>query len=213
MTRTMTIHVSVAMTIDGYIDDRSARRLVLSSDEDLADMRAARARCDAVLVGAGTVRNDDPSLRAPEGMTAPTRVTLTRSGNLDPQARMFDGSARTIVLTTAETAGPLRSVLADRAEVHALSLLTPVSIVASLQSLGIGSLFVEGGTQVLTAFLAAGSFDRLRLAVAPFFAGEGGGARIVDPARFADDAGHRLILRGARLLGDTAVLDYERHPA
>ncbi len=212
MTRTMTIHVSVAMTIDGYIDDRSARRLVLSSDEDLADMRAARARCEAVLVGAGTVRTDDPSLRAPEGMTPPIRVTVTRSGNLDPQARMFDGGARAIVLTTAEAAASLRSALAERAEVHALSDLDPGSIVASLQSLGIRSLFIEGGTQVLTAFLASGSFDRLRLAVAPFFAGDGGGARIVDPARFADDAGHRLVLRGARVLGDTAVLDYERRP-
>jgi 5-amino-6-(5-phosphoribosylamino)uracil reductase len=210
MTRRMSITVSVAATIDGYIDDRGAARLVLSSAEDLDDMRAARAQCAAVLVGAGTVRRDDPSLRAPSGMTAPMRVTLTRSGNLDPSARLFDASAPTVVFTVPDAAQALRSLLGDRADVRALPELTPQSIVAALEALGVSSLFIEGGTQVLTAFLAGGTFDRLRLAIAPFFAGSSGAARIVDGVDFADASTHRLVLKGVRALGDTAVLEYER---
>jgi 5-amino-6-(5-phosphoribosylamino)uracil reductase len=205
MLHPMRVIVSVAMTLDGFIDDRSAERLVLSHPDDMRDVRALRAQCDAVLVGAGTVRSDNPSLRVESG-TPPARVTVTRSGRLDPSARFFDGSARTIVLAAPSA----RMQLPAHVEVLPLRDETPSGILHALAAAGIGSLFVEGGTQMLTAFLASGTFDRLRVAVAPFFAGDAGGARAVDPARFADDAAHRLQLMSTKSVGDMAVLDYER---
>ena len=54
--------LSCATSIDGYIDDASEQRLLLSNDEDLDRVDAVRASCDAILVGAGTVRRDDPRL-------------------------------------------------------------------------------------------------------------------------------------------------------
>lgn len=213
MERGIVVHISVAMTIDGYIDDRSERRLVLSNAEDFDDVRALRAQYDAVLVGAGTVRSDDPSLRVRDGQKRPMRVTVTRSGNLDPQAKFFDGSARTIVFAPPGVVAALRETVGEQTEVHELESTDPRALLGALHELGVRSLFVEGGTRILTAFLAAGTFDRLRLAIAPFFAGEGGGARIVDPAAFANDAGHRLRLVRARSIGDMAVLDYERRDA
>lgn len=205
MERKVAVTISVAMTIDGYIDDRSAERLVLSSPDDMDDVREERARVDAVLVGAQTVRSDNPSLRK-----APARVTVTQSGALDPDARFFDGSARTIVLAASAVAPAVRERLGERAEVHALDDLSPQSILDALHRSGVRSLLIEGGTRILTAFLAAGTFDHLRLAIAPFFAGEQGGARIVEPATFADGPGRRLVLKRVRSFGDMAVLDYER---
>jgi len=217
----MLVHVSAAMSIDGYIDDREPSRLVLSSPEDLADMHAARSGCDAILVGAQTVRSDDPALllrdpeliaqRIGEGRTPQLmRVTLTQSGDLDPSARFFDGSARTVVLTSRERAGELGARLSGCAEVAAIDRFDPPAILAALEALGVGSLFVEGGTRVLTAFLAGGTFDRLRLAIAPFFVGDTRAPRLVNAARFLNDWEHRLSLRSVRALGDVAVLDYER---
>jgi len=203
----MRVQISVAISLDGYIDDRSAERLVLSSAEDLADMRAAREACDAILVGAETVRRDNPSLRS--GSAA--RVTVTASGDFDPALRFFDGSARTIVLTTRERVEKLRTRFGSRAEIIGVDGLEPASIIAALTDCGVRSLFVEGGTRILTAFLASGTFDRLRLALAPFFVGDDGAARFVNAGPFLNDVKHRLALRSVRALGDMAVLEYE-HP-
>ncbi|MGW3810445.1 RibD family protein, partial [Micromonospora sp. NPDC005113] len=54
--------LSCATSIDGYIDDASDQRLLLSNADDLDRVDAVRASCDAILVGAGTVRRDDPRL-------------------------------------------------------------------------------------------------------------------------------------------------------
>lgn len=92
--------LSAAISLDGYIDDASGTRLVLSGDADLDRVDELRASCDAILVGAGTIRRDDPRLlvRSPARRAArlargqgasPARVTISGSGNLDPAARFF----------------------------------------------------------------------------------------------------------------------------
>ncbi len=54
--------LSCGMSIDGYLDGATGRRLLLSNDADLDRVDAVRARCDAILVGAATVRRDNPRL-------------------------------------------------------------------------------------------------------------------------------------------------------
>jgi 5-amino-6-(5-phosphoribosylamino)uracil reductase len=92
--------LSVAASVDGYIDDASDRRLVLSDAADLDRVDELRAGCDAILVGAGTIRRDNPRLlvrsqarreaRLAHGLTAsPVKVTMTRTGDLDPAASFF----------------------------------------------------------------------------------------------------------------------------
>src|SRR5215472_13789656 len=88
------------MSADGYIDDASGTRLVLSDDADLDRVDELRASSDAILVGAHTIRTDNPALqvrsparqrqRAERGLApGPRKVTITRSGHLDPLARFF----------------------------------------------------------------------------------------------------------------------------
>ena len=69
--------LSWAMSLDGYLDDASDHRLVLSNPADLDRVDAARAGCDAILVGAATVRADDPRLvvRDPARRVAGRRET------------------------------------------------------------------------------------------------------------------------------------------
>lgn len=58
----MKVTVSTAVSADGYLDDRSPDRLILSTPEDWAEVHRLRAACDAILVGAETIRRDNPSL-------------------------------------------------------------------------------------------------------------------------------------------------------
>jgi 5-amino-6-(5-phosphoribosylamino)uracil reductase len=94
--------LSCAMSLDGCLDGTGEDRLVLSGQADLDRVDAERAAADAILVGAGTIRRDDPRLlvrsaRRQAGRLArgrppqPAGVTITASGDLDPAARFFRG--------------------------------------------------------------------------------------------------------------------------
>ena len=89
--------LSCSTSIDGCLDDQSAERLLLSNADDFDRVDALRATCDAILVGARTVRRDNPRLlvRCPDRRAArlarglpesPAKVTLTGRGCLDPDA-------------------------------------------------------------------------------------------------------------------------------
>jgi len=92
--------LSVAASVDGYIDDATDTRLLLSDDADFDRVDEVRAGCDAILVGANTIRRDDPRLlvrsaerreqRQRRGLPEhPIKVTLTGSGDIAPSARFF----------------------------------------------------------------------------------------------------------------------------
>src|SRR3954471_14624263 len=92
--------LSCGMSLDGYLDDATDERLLLSNDADFDRVDAVRAGCDAILVGAGTIRHDNPRLlvrtaerrerRLARGMRpSPVKVTVTAKAELDPGADFF----------------------------------------------------------------------------------------------------------------------------
>src|SRR5215472_8658008 len=100
------------MSLDGYLDDASSTRLVLSGAADLDRVDELRASCDAILVGAGAIRADNPRLllhsqarreaRAAKGLEPdPMRVVISGSGELDPRARLFSHGESTRVVYVA----------------------------------------------------------------------------------------------------------------
>lgn len=213
--------LSCAVSIDGYLDDATGDRLVLSGPADLDRVDALRAACDAILVGAGTIRADDPSLvvRSADrraGRTAlgrpasPLRVTVTGRGDLDPAARFFAaGPSGALVYADSAVAARLRAVLGGAAPV--IDAGTPVSfplLLADLAGRGVARLMVEGGGAVLTQFLTLGLADELRLAIAPLFVGDPAAPRLVTAGNFPQNAGHRAVLADIGRTGDMAVLRY-----
>lgn len=167
----MKVFASVAVTSDDALDDCSPQRLSISSPEDWAEVKRLRAQFDAILVGAATVRRDDPRLviddatlraeRCRQEMDSDlVKVTCTRSGCLDPKARFFTcGTGRKIVFSEK----PLPQ-LDGVAEVIVAERITAALMVTELEKRGIGSLFVEGGAAVLRMFFAERLVDTLRLA-------------------------------------------------
>jgi riboflavin-specific deaminase-like protein len=171
--------LSCATSADGYLDDASPSRLVLSGPADLDRVDEVRAGCDAIMVGAQTVRTDNPRLlirdprrrarRAARGRQEhPTRVTLTATGDLDPTANFFaPGAPRLVYCATRalpRARAGLQAVLIDAGDPVSLDL-----ILQDLAERSVARLLVEGGAQVLAEFLAQDLADEFHLAIAPFF--------------------------------------------
>src|SRR4051812_42878847 len=107
--------LSCGMSLDGFLDDASDQRLLLSNDADFDRVDEVRSGSDAILVGAATVRNDDPRLqvRSPERVARrrtagrpaqPLKVTVTNRAKLDPEARFFAvGSGPKLVYCASDT--------------------------------------------------------------------------------------------------------------
>lgn len=209
----MRITLSAALTADRFLDDRSSRRLTISTPEDWADVCRLRCAHDAILVGAETLRRDNPGLllrdddvrraRRAAGLRPDiAKVTLTRSGRIDPALRFFtEGDADRYVFSTQ----PLPALDAV-ATVVVRPEITAREVVTELEKRGIRSLFVEGGAQILRMFLAEGMADTLRLAVNPaLHLDEQGRApfRFTPPAELPSDS---------RLLGGMQVTTWSLRP-
>ncbi len=211
--------LSVAMSMDGYIDDTSARRLLLSDEADLDRVDGLRASCDAILVGAGTVRADDPRLRvrSPErrreriarGLPAtPMRVVLGGRGELSASARVFAAApgARPLLILRGEALQSARQRFSGVADVVQTGPNgDPGEVLTELASRGVRRLLLEGGTTVNTAFLASCCVDEMQVAVAPVLVGESGAPRLAADAEYPWRA-DRARLLDVSAVGDMAVV-------
>ena len=226
--------ISCAMSVDGHIDDSSPVRLVLSGEADLDRVDELRASCDAIIVGANTVRRDDPRLliRSPRRQAArvaagkpahPLRVTLTASGDLDPYARFFTQPASpgpigaepvlaggTPFVYCASPAFPAAvDRLGERAEI--IDAGDPVSVsfmLTDLSKRGVARVLAEGGSHLLNDLLTEGLADELHLAVAPFFVGDGSAPPFALPGRYPAGPGDRMTLASVGRAGDMVVMRY-----
>jgi len=204
-----------AMTLDGCIAAAGGDSRWISSPEALALARRRRRGFDAILVGAGTARSDDPHLLAvPRRERTPLRIVLSQRGRLDPQGRMASGARTAPVLVVH---GPL----ADRDRLAALGeqgvALLAVddahdarAVGAALGRHGLNDVLVEGGAAVHGAWLRAGLYDRVEIYLAARSLGGGVGA--------ASGSGVSTVANGAaweheeppRMLGDTVLLRLRR---
>jgi 5-amino-6-(5-phosphoribosylamino)uracil reductase len=217
--------LSCGMSLDGYLDGATVKRLPLSNDADLDRVDAVRASCDAILVGAATVRNDNPRLliraadrrreRVARGLPAsPIKVTVTACGELDPDAAFFTtGDAEKLVYCASPAVPATRSRLAavatvvdggDRLEMRAVS--------EDLSARGVNRLMVEGGGSLHTQFLTADLADELQVVVAPFFVGDSRASRFVGDGSFPWHPGRRAPLAEVRRIGDVVLLRYALSP-
>jgi 5-amino-6-(5-phosphoribosylamino)uracil reductase len=213
--------VSCAVSVDGYLDDATPTRLILSGPEDLDEVDALRARSDAILVGAGTIRKDNPRLlvRDPARVAAreaagrpshPLRVTLTATGDLDPQARFFTGPGTALVYAASAAVPAARENAHGKALViDAGAELSPAAILEDLSSeRGVVTLLAEGGALILRDLLAADLADELRLAIAPFFVADVRAPRFALPADYPYTSENPMTLLSVRQVGEVAVHHY-----
>ena len=180
-----------------------------------------RAESDAILVGATTVRHDDPRLlvrdarlrqrRVERGLAAdPAKVTVTTSGRLDAGSRFFTTGETEKLVYCASPPCPRRTpprcgsaTVVDGGDPVGLARL-----LEDLHARGIQRLMVEGGGQVHTQFLTQGLADELHLVIAPVFVGTSRGRRFVGDGTFPWDADHRARVAETRQIEDVVLVRY-----
>jgi riboflavin-specific deaminase-like protein len=203
--------LSCAISLDGYLDDTTDRPLALSNADDFDRVDEVRAGCDAILVGANTIRRDNPRLlvRDPSRRAArvaagkpenPVKVTITNSGDLDPSAAFFATGEQLVYAPDGVRAPGTVVGTGERVDPH--------TVLADLAARGVRRLLVEGGTGVMTEFLTAGLADELHLVVAPLFVGDGKAPRFVHDGLFPWDGEHRATLAEVRQIGNVALHRY-----
>lgn len=213
--------LSCGISLDGYLDGATPQRLMLSNEADLDRVDRVRAECDAILVGAATVRNDNPRLlvrsprlrqeRRARGLCdSPTKVTVTARANLDACSNFFTlgDSEKLVYCASASVADARRRLGAVATVVDGGQPVRLVRLVEDLHQRGVRRLMVEGGGQVHTQVLTAGIADELQLVVAPFFVGTSRAHRFVGDGSFPWNPDHRARLVETRQLGDVVLLRY-----
>lgn len=144
--------LKMAFSADGKIAAGAGRRTAISGPEASSHVHLLRAQCDAILVGMGTVRADDPELtcRLP-GLRnrSPQPFVMSRHGQLPPASHLAKRGAEV-----------LRG--------------TPSQVAAELALRGINRLMVEGGARVARSFLEARVVDQFHLIRSPVTLGPDG---------------------------------------
>ncbi len=174
--------LKTAQTLDGFIATRNGESQWITGTEARKQTHMLRSQVDAVIVGAGTVRTDDPKLtvRAVKGRN-PYRIVLTESGNIPAHAALFaeNSDMKTIVATSAKGAAKLRTV----SEKHNLIILNVaqkksggldlLDFLKKAGEFGFRSLLLEGGAALSTAFWKAGLVDKYIAMIGPSILGSG----------------------------------------
>lgn len=221
--------LSCSVSLDGYLDRAGGTRLVLSNDADLDRVDEVRAGCDAILVGAGTVRRDDPRLlvrdedrrrrRKAAGLPRnPMKVTVTERADLAADASFFTTgpSERVVYCATPKVDDAVERLGRAAAVVDAGHPVQMSWVLGDLAARGVRRLMVEGGGTMLTQLLSAGLADELQLTVAPLFVGDSRAVRFVGDGSFPWCDGHRARLASTQAIGDVVLLRYalsERYDA
>jgi len=173
------VALKMAMSLDGAIASLPGVEARLTSEDARRYVRDLRIAHDAVMVGAGTVRVDDPQLtvRPPHDRLRPyVRVVLCQTEGVSARSRIFDseeGYAKTVVLAPSGLTNRLKE-LRDVADVigvgppESLVLDLPQALEA-LRAHGIYSVLCEGGPTLAAHLIAAGQVDRFYWAIAPLF--------------------------------------------
>jgi len=200
----------LGQSLDGYIATGTGDSNYVTGSENIVHLHRMRALCDAVVVGAGTVSDDDPRLtaRLADGEN-PVRVVLDPSRRLAAERNVFvDGNARTLLVCDEALlgAGEYRSGAAELVGVgRRAGRLDLAALVVRLRARGLYAIFIEGGGVTVSSFLEAGLLDRLQVAIASLVTGSGRpGIRLPANERIGEclRPSHRIFAMGADVLFD-----------
>ena len=215
-----TVFCNYAMSTDGKISTADRRGSGFASREDRRRMDDIRARADVIVVGAETVRRDDPPFalhsaervrqRLDQGRRPhPDVCVLTRSGRLGAGLRLGQQQLQRILVGTAAPIFVLPAGWRARTEVIRLGDPPDVALLlAELATRGLRQVLVEGGGTVNALFFEAGLVDEIYVTLCPVVLGGAGAPTPVEGRGFPFDRRIRLELLTSERVDDEHFLHY-----
>jgi riboflavin-specific deaminase-like protein len=220
MTTRPYVLLSAATSVDGYLDDASPERLRLSNEADFDRVDEVRAACDAILIGATTMRKDNPRLlvnsearraqRVAEGKPEyPLKVTVTQSGDLDADLKFWHHGGEKLVLTVDSAVEKVRATLDGLADVVSVgSEFDWGQALDELGRRGVGRLMVEGGGTIHTQLMSQNLADEVHLAIAPLLVGQPEAARFLGAADYPGGTTSRMKVLEVLQIDDVVLIRY-----
>lgn len=218
------VYINMAMTADGKITSAAREYPRFTSEHDRREMDRLRAEADALVVGAGTVRADDPvlgvrgdemrayrrSLGKPAGLVG---VLVTASGRVAPSSRFFDaapGGERIVATVDDDTPAERLAGVAGRAEVWRIGRgrVDLLELLRRLAERGVERLLLEGGGELNWAFLRDDLVDELYVTIAPALLGGRDAPTLLEGPGLSMKAQRRLRLERVRQEGDELFCRY-----
>ncbi len=198
------------MSADGKIALPNRKQIRLSNEEDMIRVNTIREKSDAILVGIGTVLEDNPNLTIKGNdriSTNPVRIVLDTNGRTPLDSNVLNNQAKTMIAVgnnfSEETLGNAEIIKCGNKEID-IKLL-----IKKLYNKGIETILVEGGETVLWSFLKENLFDEINIFVAsliiggektPTVAGGNGFTTKIDTLE--------LTLKKAEKMGNGILLKY-----
>lgn len=197
----------LGQSLDGRVATESGHSHYINGPEGLEHLHRLRALADGVVVGIGTALADDPQLtvRRVAGPN-PARIVIDPKGRLPKNARLLaDDGVRRVVMTGSSpmTRPPpgIETIVLPVSE----GGIDPSAILSALSKRGLRRILIEGGSDTISRFLAAGCLHRLHMVVAPVVLGSGRAGISLPPIERADQA-LRLQVHVHRL-GEEVLFD------
>jgi diaminohydroxyphosphoribosylaminopyrimidine deaminase/5-amino-6-(5-phosphoribosylamino)uracil reductase len=202
------VTLKLAQSLDGRIADFQGQSKWISGTGSRLLVQALRRRVDAIMVGAGTVLKDNPSLLPrPARGRSPFRIIVDAAGKVPVRSRVFtdEGASRTILATTKRCLGRVQAaVVAQGGQVLVLpgagrGVSLP-ALMRSLKALGVLHVLCEGGGELAASLIKAGLVDEIVMFTAPVVIG-GNGVAAVGGAGWALSAAPRFRIVETRMVG------------
>ena len=185
----MKVVLVCATTICGRISPTGHGSLL-----DRRRLEEIRDQTGASIMGANTLRIEDPEMRGTDGLLDPERIRsiVSQSGNIPfEDKKLFSHGPKPVVFSSRKNFSVLQDKLMGRAEVvslpggpHGLSLQ---AVLDYFVGRGVDSLLIEGGAQLNYAALAEGVVDEIFLTVMPYVSGNVNGTTFADGPKHLGD--------------------------
>ncbi len=201
--------VNCAMSADGKIAGYDRRQTRISTPEDMERVKALRRSVDAIMVGVGTVVADDPHLtvKGLERDENPVRVVIDSRGRTPDSAQVLGGRARTLIFHGEGCDRRWEGTESFCCGADRVDLRRMLDILAEI---GIGTLMVEGGGELIASLFDEGLVDEYNVFVGPLIIGGRSSPTPADgEGREGKDA-IRLRFAGMEVLGEGVLLRYLR---